>query len=115
ESEFIEQILVTGESRHFPSALVVPSFRNLKDWCKTKNIDCSSPERVCENAEVQLLIMSEINRINERFGHWEQIKKVYLLPHEWAIDTGELTPNLKLKRKFIQEKFKKEIESLYAS
>lgn len=115
ESEFIEQILVTGESKHFPAALVVPSFRNVMDWCKTNNIVCSANEDVCENKRVQMLIMSEIDRINERFGSWEQIKKIHLLPNEWTIDTGELTPNLKLKRKFIQAKFQKEIESMYQS
>jgi long-chain acyl-CoA synthetase len=113
ESAFVEQILVTGDGRHFPSALVVPAVKNLETWCKQNNIAYTTPEEACTNPLVNEMMMNEINRINQRFGHWEQVKKIHLLAKEWTIDAGELTPNLKLKRKFIQEKFKNEIAAMY--
>jgi long-chain acyl-CoA synthetase len=113
ESIFIEQVMVLGENERFPSALIVPSFQNLKDWCLKKEIPYDSNAGIIKNKEVINKIMEEVNRCNLNFGHWEQVKKIELLPAEWSIEGGELTPKLSLKRKFILDKNKSLIEKIY--
>ncbi|MNK10204.1 Long-chain-fatty-acid--CoA ligase FadD15 [compost metagenome] len=113
EAPLIEQIMVLGENRKFPAALVVPNFETLKGWCKVKGIEYGSNETVIENKEVQEKFHRLIDESNKEFGKWEQIKQFALLPKEWSIDGGELTPKLSLKRKVILEKNKEIIEKIY--
>ena len=113
ESRFIEQIMVVGESRKHPSALIVPSFAALKEWCQSNNIAYSSNEEICKNKEVNALIQSEVDILNAGFSNYEMIKKFYLVPAEWSVATGELTPKLSLKRRVILDKFVSQIEALY--
>jgi long-chain acyl-CoA synthetase len=114
ESRFIEQIIVIGEGKKFPAALVVPSYTFVKEWAKRKNIDCgNSNETLIENPKVIDRIKEEIESLNKEFGHWEMIKKIELLPHEFSIESGELTPTLKFKRKFILQKYAQLIDKIY--
>ena len=113
ESRYIEQIMVLGEAQKFVSALIVPSFVNLADWAKHNGITLENNERIVDNSKIKALINDEIERLNEDFGKWEQIKKFTLLPGEWTIESGELTPSLKVKRKFIMQKYKSQVEQLY--
>ena len=113
ESRFIEQIMVVGESRKHPSALIVPSFAALKEWCQSNNIAYSSNEEICKNREVNALIQTEVDILNAGFSNYEMIKKFYLVPAEWSVATGELTPKLSLKRRVILDKFVSQIEALY--
>ena len=113
EAPLIEQIMVLGENRKFPSALVVPNFEALKGWCKVKGIAYESNEAIVENKEVQEKFHKLIDEANKEFGKWEQVKQFALLPKEWSIDGGELTPKLSLKRKVILEKNKEIIEKIY--
>lgn len=114
ESKFIEQIVVVGENKKFPSALVVPNFAFLKDWCTEKGLGFISNEDAISKSEVIARIEKEIERLNESFGKWEKVKKIVLLPKEFTIEKQELTPTLKLKRKVIHANYEKEIESIYA-
>lgn len=116
ESRFIEQIVVIGEGRKFPSALIVPKFDFIKEWAERKeiNLDISSNQKIIENQKVKERIDKEIHFFNKGFGKWEQLKSICLLPNELSVETGELTPTLKLKRKIINEKFKNEIETIYS-
>ena len=113
ESLFIEQVIIVGENRRFPSALVVPSFTALETWCTQKGIVYTNPAEIINEPLVKDKIKREIDRFNSEFGHWEQVKKVELLSKEWSIDGGELTPKLSLKRKVILEKNKDLIEKMY--
>jgi len=113
ESPYIEQIMVLGANRKFPAALIIPSFQNLKEWAAKRNLHYSTNESYIHSSEVIDLIHSTINKYNSFFNHAEQIKKFELLPHEWTIQGGELTPTLKLKRKVIMEKYNKLIEKIY--
>jgi long-chain acyl-CoA synthetase len=113
ESKYIEQIIVIGENRRFPAALIVPSFEALQEWCKRKELTCTSREEMIKNPQVIDKFQREINFYNKEFGHWEQVKKFTLLPKEWSIDGGELTPKLSFKRKVILEKNKDIIEEIY--
>lgn len=113
ESVYIENIMVVGAGEKFVSALVVPAFSNLKSWCKENNIPADSNEELIKQVAVMDLIKKEIESLNSNFSHVEQIKKFKLLPNEWGVETGEMTPKLSLKRKFILAKYESEVQSFY--
>lgn len=113
ESNLIGNLIVLGANEKFVSALVVPAFENLKKWCKENNIDTSDHKAIIENPRVKELYTNEIERLNQFINHVEQIKKFELLPEEWSIDSGELTPKLSLKRKVIMGKNKDAIDRIY--
>ncbi|HEY5461836.1 MAG TPA: long-chain fatty acid--CoA ligase [Hanamia sp.] len=114
ESKMIENIMVVGAGEKFVSALIVPSFINLKAWCRENNIDNSDNEKMISNPLVQNLYKEEVERYNSFFNHVEQIKKFELLPFDWSIETGEMTPKLSIKRKVIMEKNKDSIKRIYS-
>ncbi|GAA4850378.1 long-chain fatty acid--CoA ligase [Algivirga pacifica] len=113
ESVFIEQIAIIGESRKFPSALIVPNFESLRDWCTYKGIKYTSDAEMIKNDRVKEKFEREIAQANRNFAKWEQVKKYRLLPSMWTVDSGELTPTMKLKRRVINDKFKEQIEEIY--
>ena len=113
ESNFIEQIMVLGENRKFPAALIVPNFPFLKSWCERKGITFSTTEEMLKDPLVTDRYTQEITSLSADFGKWEQAKRFILLTKEWSIEGGELTPKLSLKRKIILEKNKEAIEKLY--
>ncbi len=101
ESRFIEQVMVIGENEKFPSAFIVPAFATVKEWCLKQNINCTTNEEIIQHPEVKKLIMQEVEKANEGLAQYEKIKRAELLPNEWSVDKGELTPKLSLKRKVI--------------
>jgi long-chain acyl-CoA synthetase len=113
ESKFIAQVMVVGENRRFPAALIVPAFDELKAWAAYKGIPVDDNRELVNDPAVKDKYQREIDRLNTAFGHWEQAKKVAVLPSEWTIDAGELTPKLSLRRKVILDRYKDEIEGLY--
>jgi long-chain acyl-CoA synthetase len=113
ESPFIEQIMVVGNERKFVSALVVPSFNMLKKWMEQNNIPFVSNEDACKRPEVIAMYEKIAERYNAGFNHVEQVKKFRLMPHEWGVETGEMTPKLSLKRKAILEKYKEVVDEMY--
>lgn len=113
ESTLIGQVMVIGENRKFPSALIVPAFDVLSKWAIQKGISVNSNEEIIQNSEVIQKYQEEINRLSANFGHWEVIKKFILLPKEWTISEGQLTPKLSLKRKIILKENEVAIDRLY--
>jgi long-chain acyl-CoA synthetase len=113
ESPFIEQIMVVGADQKFVGALIVPSFPNLKEWMRQKGITFTSNEEAIHNPQVLDHYRELIDAFNKFFNHVEQVKKFELLPYEWSIDTGELTPKMSLKRKVVMEKYKTALERIY--
>ena len=113
ESKFIEQIMIVGEFKKFPAALIIPAFNFLKDWCGIKGIPYSTNEEMIKNSQVIARIQQEVDILNENYAQFEKIKKFELLAKEWTIDNGELTPTLKLKRKIIKAKNEQLIEKMY--
>ena len=112
-SEFIEQIMVIGDGEKFPAALIVPEFVGLKKWAEKNGVNTQDFNTLIENEKVQTLFDREIERINEQFGNWEQVKAFRLLPRAFAIADGEITPTLKLKRKKIMENWKGKVDDIY--
>lgn len=113
ESPFVEQVMVIGADMKFVAALIVPSMPNLKEWMWLKGISFTTNEDAINNPKVLELYKELIESFNKFFNHVEQIKKFELLPDEWSIDTGEMTPKLSMKRKVIMEKFKSAVDRIY--
>lgn len=113
ESPFIEQVMIVGPERKFVGALIIPSFPNLRDWARQNAVADGSNEDLINNPKVRELYKDLIESFNKFFNHVEQVKRFELLPNEWSIDTGELTPKLSMKRKVIMEKYRLEIEKIY--
>ncbi len=113
ESPIIEQLIVVGADRNYPGALIVPSFDGLKEFCKRNDIAYTTDAEMIQNEKVQEKFLNEVEQFNQFFGNWEQIKRFELLDTSWGIETGELTPTMKLKRKVIMEKYADRVEALY--
>ena len=113
ESPFIEQMMIVGAEQKFVGALIVPSIPNLQEWMRQNNIPFTSNAEAIRNPKVVELYRKLMDSFNEFFNHVEQVKRFELLPEEWTIDSGELTPTLKLKRKVIMEKYKNAVERIY--
>lgn len=113
ESRFIEQVIVVGAGQKFVGALIVPSFANLKDWCAKNGVSFQSNESIVKDAAVIAHYKEIVEQLNQNFNHVEQVKRFELLPREWSVESGEVTPKLSLKRKVILEKYKEAIERIY--
>ncbi|HET8830208.1 MAG TPA: long-chain fatty acid--CoA ligase [Pelobium sp.] len=113
ESVYIEQVMVLGENRKFPSALIVPNFEKLLAWARRNNISENKPADLIKNEKVLDKIWMEIEKLNDSFGQWERIKKFAVLANEFTIDGEEMTPKLSLKRKVILTKNADLIEKIY--
>ena len=115
ESPFVGQIMVLGENRKFPSALIVPEAEPVLKWCRDHGVTCGTMADAASSAKVKELFSDEVRRLNQAFGHWEQVKQFRLVADPWTIESGELTPKLSLKRKVILAKFKPLIDEMYNS
>lgn len=113
ESFLIEQMAVIGNNRKFPSALIVPNFERLREWCEIKGVHYTSNAEMVLHNDVQDKFEREVSKFNENFAQWEKVKKYTVLPYDWSVDTGELTPTMKLKRRVITDKYSREIEEMY--
>ena len=114
ESPFVEQIIIVGADQKFVGALIVPSLPNLKEWMKENGLPFTTAENAISNPQVLALYRDLIESFNKFFNHVEQIKKFELLPNEWSVDSGEMTPKLSLKRKIIMEKYADAVQRIYA-
>ena len=114
QSRFIDQIMVIGDGQKMPAAFIQPNFDFVKEWAKIHKINIGSTNKeIVSNEKVIERIQEEINLYNEKFGHWEQIKRFELTPQVWSIEGGEMTPTLKLKRKIIMDKYKDLFQKIY--
>ena len=114
ESPFVEQVMVVGSEKKFVGALIIPSIPTLKEWMREKGIAFTTIEDALHHPKVLELYRQLVESFNEFFNHVEQIKRFELLPREWSVDTGELSPKMNLKRKVIMEKYKDAVERIYA-
>ena len=114
-SQFIEQAMVVGAGEKMPCAFILPEFEYIKKWITHKglNIDITSKKAIVGSKEVIERIQRAIDEINLELGNWEQIKKFVLVPDDWTIESGLVTPTLKLRRKLILEKYRPQYEKMY--
>jgi len=114
ESAFIDQVMVVGEHQKFASALLVPDFKYLKEWCTEQKIpNGKEREDLIALPEVVTIFNDEIAKINQRLNDWERLKRVRIVPDDWSPATGELSASLKLKRKVVASRYEKLLESIY--
>jgi long-chain acyl-CoA synthetase len=115
QSRFIEQIMVVGEGQKMPGAFIQPNFDFVYEWAVKNKIEIEKTHQaIAANEKVIARIQQEVDTINQKFGHWEQIKRFELTPNAWSIEGGELTPTLKLKRKNVLEKYQDLYQKIYS-
>ncbi|MDR2039854.1 MAG: long-chain fatty acid--CoA ligase [Bacteroidales bacterium] len=114
ESFFIDQAFVFGENEKYASALISPNFPQLHKWCYAHEIKFDNNTELLHIHEVVELYQNEVNQVNKKLGNAEQIKRFRLVPEEWSTQTGELSPTLKLKRKFLMAKYTDIIDEIFA-
>ena len=112
-SPYIEQVMVIGDKRKFLSALIVPAFDSLKNSATAKQIQYNTIEDLVNHPAIYQMIEEDIERLTADLARFEQIKKFTLLPNEFTIENGEMTPSLKIKRKVIAEKYADIIDKMY--
>lgn len=113
ESPFVEQVMVIGENKKFPSALIVPAFAYIREWGKRHDLNLNSNTEIASHPKVKEAILHDIEKTNESLAQYEKIKNPAILDKEWTIDGGQMTPKLSLKRKFILKENEVLIEKIY--
>jgi long-chain acyl-CoA synthetase len=113
EDPFIEQMMVVGADQKFPGALIIPAFDELKKWASQNGVSSKSNADLVKDEKVVKLYHDLVLKYNQGFAQWEQVKKTVLLPEQWTVESGEMTPTMKVKRKVITENNKQAIEGLY--
>jgi long-chain acyl-CoA synthetase len=105
---------ILGDKRKFPAVIVSPNFAMLEDWARTNNIPFSSPADLIANPRVRALYEEIVEGINQKLARFEKLKRVMLVADEFSIANGALTPTMKLRRRVIEERYRVQIDELYA-
>jgi len=113
-SRFIGQAVVIGDRRKFLAALIVPDFEALKPWAEKQGIGTASNETLIKDPKVRALFAAEVQAVNAHLASFEKIVAWELLPNEFTLESGELTPTQKVKRRVVNQKYGETIERLYA-
>ena len=110
----VNQVALIGDNRKFVSAIVSPNFQALEKWASGHNISTADHTKLVLEPDVKKAYQDIADKVNAGLEHHETIKKVLVVPDDWTVESGELTPSLKLKRRVITEKYKEQIDKLYA-
>jgi len=114
-SRFVNQVVLLGDGRKFPAALIVPDWEQVEEYTKLKGIEISDHHALCQHPRIIDLFARQVDRFTQNFARYEKVKAIALLPGELTIEGGELTPTLKVKRRVIDEKYRAVIDQLYES
>ncbi len=113
-NKFFEQALVHGDRRKFISAILVPNFVEVAEWAAENEITDKSPEALCQNETVNEMLLGVVEEVMRSFSGYEAVKKIILLPKEFSVEDGTLTPTLKIKKRVVEERYKDKLDALYA-
>jgi long-chain acyl-CoA synthetase len=113
-SRFVNQVVLVGNGRKFPAALIVPNWTELRAYAKFKGIDANTPEELCRDERVLDLMRRQVETQCAELSRYERVKRIALLPCELTVEGGEMTPTLKVKRRVVDQKYRDVIERLYA-
>lgn len=113
-SRFVNQVVVIGDGRKFPAALIVPDWEQLEAYAKFKGINLPARKDFCHNPRILDLFERQIAARSTALAQFEKVKRIALLEHEFTAEADELTPTLKVKRRVINEKYRAVIDRLYA-
>src|SRR6185436_15844856 len=109
----VEQAIVIGNSRKFPAALIVPAFDSLRGYGKSLSIEAKEPRELARHPRIVEYFKKKIDEVTKELPPHEKIKQIALLDQEFSVEGGELTPTLKVRRKFVEDKHREVINSLY--
>jgi long-chain acyl-CoA synthetase len=112
-SRFVNQVVLVGNERKFPAALIVPNFEQLENYARHKNLEIKSPAEFCQHPAIIDLFERQVDKFTESLSKFEKVKKIALLENELTIASGELTPTLKVKRRVVNDKYRDVINKLY--
>ena len=113
--KFVDQVAVIADQRKFVSALVVPEYGALEEWANARGIKFADRVELCENKEVNAMMMERIDILQQSLAHYEQIKRFTLLPHHFSMEKGEITNTLKLRRGMVNKHYTDIIDGMYAN
>jgi long-chain acyl-CoA synthetase len=112
-NKFFAEIVMIGNKRSYAAALVVPNFDNLEKWAKAKGLPYATRDELAAKPEVAAHYKELVAELTSDLAQFEKIKKVAVLPREFSLEAGELTPTLKVKRRVVEQKYKAMIDALY--
>jgi long-chain acyl-CoA synthetase len=112
-SRFVNQVVLIGNERKFPSALIVPDWEQLQSYAQLKGLEARTPTELIKHPRIVNLFERQVNAFTEELAQFEKVKRIALLDHELTIEGGELTPTLKVKRRVVDEKYRDIIDRLY--
>jgi len=112
-NQFVEQVVLIGDRRKFISALIVPNFESLESWAKKEEIEFTSREDLVGKDQVNKLFEKELENQMADFARYEKVKKFTLLPEEFTIEDGTMTPKLSIKRHVVEKRYENLIDSMY--
>jgi long-chain acyl-CoA synthetase len=112
-SPYITNAVVIGDRRRFIAALVVPDFDKLQAYAKEQGIAYGSVEELCGNGRIADFLKAEVDRATPLLASYERVKKIVVLPRDFEIERGEITPSLKVRRSNVTAKYQAQIEALY--
>ena len=110
---YVDQIVIVAEQKKFVSALVIPEYDLLEQTCKEHGMNFQSREEMCADPKVVEFVMYRIDTLQQEFAHYEQVKRITLLPEPFSMERGELTNTLKVKRPVIYQNYKAQIDKMY--
>ena len=113
-SPWVAEAVVLGDRRKFPSAILAPDFRLLEPWARNNGVRFNSREELVADSVVRNLYEGVISEINQKLARYEQIKKFLLVAEEFSVANGLLTASMKLRRRQVEERYRAQIEALYA-
>jgi len=113
-SRFVGQAVVVGDKRQFLSALLVPDFEAFATWAAAENLGGSLAEQIA-HPKTRALFKAEVDAVNARLARYEQLRSFEIVPNDFTIEGGELTPTLKVKRRVVQKKYKDLLDKVYAA
>ncbi len=113
-SSLIGFAALQGDKRKYITAIVSPNFAVLEDWAKGQGIATADRAALIRDPKVVARYQQEFDRVNKEASPWEKVKRFRLVPEEWTVESGEMTPSLKLKRRIVAAKYTGEIEALYS-
>ena len=112
--KYIDQIAIIADQRKFVSALIIPVYPLLEEYARENKIPFENREQLCKNPQINQMMKERIDTLQQQLAHYEQIKRFTLLPQNFTMEKGELTNTLKIKRRVLNENYKKEIDAMYA-
>ncbi|MGE5681299.1 MAG: long-chain fatty acid--CoA ligase, partial [Bacillota bacterium] len=112
-SKYIDQFVLIGDRRMFLSALIVPDFEAVREYADSHGISYESNDDLVNNKEIYNIIEKDLERFQKQLANYERVRKFVLLDKPFSLESGEVTPTLKLKRKTIEERYSNLIDEMY--